>query len=605
MPRRRPVGLVARSTPVIAGVVAVRLPAAAPACRGRIRRGHALCRKPHLLRVCAARHGLRGAEPSLADQRTWWTQRRVGGLRRTCLHGRCEGMEPYAPPIVTDWEALDADIESFIGTFSKASSTLRCSEVAWNWWVRHCGAHDTSPWSAPWSVWQDIFQAESRNGSTYDARHPRRVLAEVRRRYAEASLRSPAPDEAAHLAEWKTLCLGHAHEKAAERAAACRCEGDCQCGTAPLSRSDVHAMNAVPLSRARYRESGAYKGEMREAAFVAVLAGLDTGLSATALARVAMDEVIVLDGGDVDLAGHLLPCDHLPRAGRVVWDCAACAVRGLREKRTRDGASKADAFFAVSESMLGQRFHKLRREWARVLGVQISSGVPANVLVLRDDLDDWIRAGARRGLVIATWHYPEGSWLMGRAWVTVAWCGGYRMCGDLAALPRAAVTLLPDGGGVAVALDQTKSHPDGEQCLRPLLYEDCDDASVSAASLLTEYLAVRDALVGSAGCLFISAPRGRLRGAAEPMSSPGATANRILRELAGWGGLAPVFTSYSTRRGFVAQAELDGWSLERTQAGLRHALPETTFRFYRRHQAKRAVTKLAGYVDAERTSDER
>src|SRR5450830_793905 len=75
-----------------------------------------------------------------------------GWLRRTCLHGRCEGMEPYVPPIVTDWEALDAEIESFIGTFSKASSTLRCSEVAWNWWVRHCGAHDTSPWSAPWSV---------------------------------------------------------------------------------------------------------------------------------------------------------------------------------------------------------------------------------------------------------------------------------------------------------------------------------------------------------------------------------------------------------------------------------------------------------------------
>ena len=506
-------------------------------------------------------------------------------------------MDPYAPPIIKDWKRLDAEIEAFTGDFAKTSSTLGRTEVSWRWWVRHCERHGVSPWSAPWRVWEAVVAAEKRDGSTYDSHHPRRVLAAVRGRYAAALLAPPAPDCAEHRGDWKGLCRGLAREKAAERATACTCAGDCVCGTVPLSRADVHAMNSVPLTRTTHR--GVCKEEMREAAFVAVLSGLDTGLSATLLARVTMGEVVVLGHGAVVLAGHVLPCDHEPRVRHVVWDCTACALRDHRKKRALDGAVNTDPFFGLDAAVLGPRFRTLRREWGRVLAVQMSRGVPANVLCLRADLDDWARAGARRGLVVATWHYPEGAWLLGRAWVTVAWCGGYRMCGDLARLTRGAVTSLPGGSGVAVSLAATKTHPEGEECVRSLLFADCDGSGISAASLLTEYLAVRDALVGADGCLFISAPCGRARGTAGLMSDPGSVAKGVLRALAQWGGLEPVFTSYSTRKGFVAQAEADGWPLERTQAGMRHALPETTFRFYRRHQAKRAVTKLANSVDAE------
>lgn len=199
-------------------------------------------------------------------------------------------------------------------------------------------------------------------------------------------------------------------------------------------------------------------------------------------------------------------------------------------------------------------------------------------------------AGLRRGLVVAE-AGPKGmAWLVGRPWVGVAWAAGFRMRSDLAGLPRSAAQSLVTGEpGVLLKLGATKTDQGGSVPVkRPFTFT----GQPTITQALVEYLTVRDAAVGdnADGPLFISSSGGLWP--AKFIAKPGHVCSAFLEGLTRAAGLDKRFVPKSTRMGFVAQAEADGWDLERVQTGARHVRLETTLTHYREAAPKKAARKL-------------
>lgn len=214
----------------------------------------------------------------------------------------------------------------------------------------------------------------------------------------------------------------------------------------------------------------------------------------------------------------------------------------------------------------------------------------------KPDLSARELAGLRRGLVVAE-AGPKGmAWLVGRPWVGVAWAAGFRMRSDLAELPRSAAQPLVTGEpGVLLRLGTTKTDQGGlAPVKRPFTFR----AQPTITQALVEYLAVRDAAVGddADGPLFISSEGGLWP--AKFIAKPGDVCSAILDGLSRAAGLEKRFVPKSTRLGYVAQAEVDGWDLERVQTGTRHVRVETTLTHYRETAPKNAAHKLINTASA-------
>jgi hypothetical protein len=105
-------------------------------------------------------------------------------------------------------------------------------------------------------------------------------------------------------------------------------------------------------------------------------------------------------------------------------------------------------------------------------------------------------------------------------------------------------------------------------------------------------LCVRDAAAGQDGSLLLADLRHRpLAGLSG--THPHKVAKGDLDLLCQNPGLPAVYSSYSTRKGYAQQAQLDDWPVEDIQEGLRHIELDTTLSHYLAHHgAKQAATKL-------------
>jgi hypothetical protein len=263
----------------------------------------------------------------------------------------------------------------------------------------------------------------------------------------------------------------------------------------PSLRCDIAAILAIPLE-AMHRPAHWREARQVKAAW---LAAIDSGLTTGRLAEVRIAEIKTLDGGDVMFAGCRLTCDHEPRAVGVPWDCSACAVRDVLRGRSPD-----ERFVTASSSSLSTKMMKVRDGWSgfdRLPGCR--PGTTAVVLQPKQDLSLYALAGLRRGIVVVEAGPVSSSWLVGRPWTAVTWEAGLRMASDLESLPRSAVEPTIAGDGFVLHLAGTKDDPTArKEVTRVFLHTD----GLSAAGVLAEYLAVRDAAVGSGGPLLIATP---------------------------------------------------------------------------------------------------
>jgi hypothetical protein len=146
--------------------------------------------------------------------------------------------------------------------------------------------------------------------------------------------------------------------------------------------------------------------------------------------------------------------------------------------------------------------------------------------------------------------------------------------------------------GWSVRLAATKDDQAGAKgVVRPFAWDDGDGVIAAA---LAEFACVRDALIGEKGRLF------HLAGNKQGTRYEHNAARGDLDLLARLAGIEAVFSSYSTRKGFAAQALLDGWSEDQIQEGLRHLHLTTTITHYLpKMGAKKAARKFADRVAAE------
>lgn len=515
----------------------------------------------------------------------------LAGPRRCCLtagpaSARSDSVanpasNPRPPVIVDSWDGLDTGIAKFINEKGRSAGTQRADAFSWLWWVRHLESlseglpEPLDPWDAPWAAWAAIGTARKGDGSRYALKHPGRVLNAVSLRYARAGRPPPPPKRPEYAGEWAQLVKAHGREPRKHTARG-----------VPMLEPDIAAILAAPIENMPGTAQRPGRREYR----VAVLAALETQLTATALHRVSMAEVVPGEDGAV-VAGVKVPCDHRERARGVPWDCAACAILDHRSRRLADGAEATARFLEpLTLTTLDKGFRRMRASWPPLLREGAS-------LRLAAGSSDYEVAGTRRGLVLAVLQPRENGWLVGRAWAGLAWSCGFRMCGDLASLPRAAVSSATNGDGLVVRLGLTKDDITGEakDVARTFLF---DGVAAPATQALAEYLAVRDAALGSDGPL-ICVAKGGWPGGSVSQELDSGDASRFLQRLATTAGIDKYFSSYSTRRGYSAQADIHGWDPERVQQGLRHVSPDTRQRHYRASAPKTAAKKLSRAIHVE------
>lgn len=492
---------------------------------------------------------------------------------------------PQPTLALADVGALLADLEAFTDG-AVGDGTKRAHERHWKLWVQLCTDAGEDPARAPLAMWEKALEVRRKDGRYYSAQRPGALLSAVR--YNTDGCAIPAPDRPEHRAEWKEMVVGYGR-LATGQACTCETDGECTCRVTPATRAHVNAMLCLPYTSMRYRGAD-FVHRRRANSEAAVLVALDTGLGAPALSKVHPDSVELLPDGSLRIENKLVPCDHRPRERGVPWPCGACAVRSVLAERPAQ-----ERLFGSSDT-LSTLFATRRREWHRTLHASPrSNGTVASELLVRDGLTPRQIAGVRLGLALSSWQNPEGAWLLGRAWFTIAFAAGYRMCGDLASLSRSAVTFAPDGSYVSLTLGATKSDQNASTTVVRPFYFGTGDDPVWAAECFATYLAVRDALVGEEPDqpLWMCAPPKGIRGLSiSPMRDPGKVANGMLATLTQRLDL-PHLTSYSARKGYAEEAFDAGWEPTRVQAGMRHVFIETTLRHYREKRPQVAASRLA------------
>ncbi|MFC7723610.1 hypothetical protein ACFQW6_00735 [Nocardioides sp. GCM10028917] len=471
---------------------------------------------------------------------------------------------------MTDWSALDNDIDEFVAQFSLAPGTTRNHTKNWGLWEQHCSDHGVDPMAAPYETFVDLVTTLRLDGHSYGRAHFDAIVAAVTARYSQANL-VPACKRVQHAGDWATLLK--AVGVSAGKAKAQHPEAFEQWQVRPLLRDDLVSMLAAESPR----------DSRIDARIAAALLAWDHGWAGPELARFGVAETELVGEG-VRLAGQVIACDHEARVAGVPWDCTACVVRRVVLSHNGDGALLA----AASHGSMATAMYQLVKQIAALDGGRglihtpprraPGPGKTAITVAPKSALTQYQNAGIRRAIALAVGRREVGlRWVRARAWVALAWVGGFRMCGDLLRLPRTAVAGDPEGRGLVVELGGTKDDPSGaKRVVRALPYA---ADSRSAASFVAEYLCIRDALRGPGGFLLTRMsvlPRGDDDwGLADAGKGAGGGTNLaksdlgLLVQLAG-GLNGARYSSYSTRKGFAEQARMDGWSVEEISHALRH-----------------------------------
>ncbi len=463
------------------------------------------------------------------------------------------------PVVVADFAALDAEWAAYIGQGALADSGSTYAK-RWKVWEAHCAGEGVDPWDAPAGAFESLWLLRREvDGALVSPDFVEGVSVAVSHFYRQEGL-TPANKRPENRGRWLDLRRSRRKTAAQNR--------DPEASVLPMMRTDALTLLAAPPPALR---------PVRSAALLLLLEGFAPGV----IDATTSEDITAADGAEVIVHGQHLACDHESRVRGVPWDCVACAVRDAL-----DHLEPGECFntgLINKTSQLRQRLRHLSGKgepWGPQLG-----------------LSGWEAAGLRRAVVLSTAeHQGEGYlWARARAWTGVAWSCGLRMGSDTDRLERAAAA--PDAAerGWSVRLAATKDDPAGaKSVVRPFSWDDGDGI---VASALAEYACVRDAIVGEEGRLFV--PLGG-KGHGRPFREAAAAAGKDLDLLARLAGVEPVFSSYSTRKGFAAQALEDGWSEEQIQEGLRHLhLTTTTTRYLPKMGAKKAVRKFADRLASE------
>lgn len=471
---------------------------------------------------------------------------------------------------------MDAQIDEFIAMRAKAGLTQRNHRRGWSFWQRHCQDLNVDPLRAPFSAFEDLLLLRRQDGLVYTRGTFEAVLAAVAARY-EDERRIPAHKLPANVGSWRLLMKG-AGRVGAERKREVP-ESAQQWEVKPLMRTDLVEMLGCEPAASR----------QVEACVASVLLAIDGQLTSRELARLDIAHVTIHDDGDVTVDHVVYPCDHRERVRGVPWDCTACAVKRVVAQHSGGGPLLGGSSSGNLSTAMMQRIAGLRdRRWAGVTLDRSTSGWRSTRVTLAAGNTDCQVAGFRRACVLAVGRRGTAvRWLRARAWVMLAWTGGYRMCGDLLRLRRSAVTVDPNGEGYRLALASSKDDPFGrKQVTRGIPWR--DGGGMCAASMLAEYLCVRDAVHGSGGFLLVAdvATPGPVLGrglSGGGLGSDGGagTAKRDIDLLC---QLARVdrgqYSSYSTRKGFSQQAHDDGWEPEDIRDALRQQTLGVTLNSY-------------------------
>jgi len=446
-------------------------------------------------------------------------------------------------------------------------------------WERHCKDGGWDPWEAPWQAFRELWLARRADGRPLATATITGTAGCVASEYVRRGL-TPAHKKPENAGEWKRLSAGHSRTTIDRRESA----------VVPMLRADALALVSAKLPwpvSARRRMTG-------------YLLMLD-GVPIPVLERLTNADVAINGDGSVSVGVVRIRCDHLERARGVPWDCSACSLLDLLAETKPEGFLLREGSTRCYTSNLVRR---MRQAFPGLAG----TGRP------EEGLSDWEMAGLRRALVLyshCTIDDVKGSslgrnrahvglrWARARAWTAVAWTCGLRMGADTERLSRALVRPDVAGRGWEISLGQTKDDPWGSNKATVRAFYWPSEGGPSVAQALAEYVCVRDAMAGIDGLPVFSRLRpGRPGRARTPGSGTipddGAKApKRDLDLLSKLAGLAPIFTSYSPRKGYAAQAEADGWPVEDIQEGLRHAHLSTTIDHYMPKRSPKSIAEKA------------
>lgn len=465
------------------------------------------------------------------------------------------------PVVVADFAALDAEWAAYIEQGALADGGSAYAK-RWKVWKAHCAEEGVDPWDAPASVFESLWLLRREaDGALVSPNFVEGVSVAVAHFYRQNGL-TPANKRPENRGRWLDLRKSRRKTAAKNR--------DPEVSVAPMMRTNALTLLAAPQPALR---------PVHTAALLLLLDGFAPGV----IDATSSEDVTAATGpgAGVIVHGQRLPCDHKERVRGVPWDCVACAVRDALDHL--EPGERFNTRLTNKTSQLRQRFRHLAGK-GEPRGPQLG-------------LTGWEAAGLRRAVVLSTAeHQGEGYlWARARAWTGVAWSCGLRMGSDTDRLERAAVAPDAAGRGWSVRLAATKDDPaSAKGVVRPFSW---DDGEGIVSSALAEYACVRDALVGEQGRFFVGLG-GKTHG--KPIRSSAAVAGSDLDFLARLAGVEPVFSSYSTRKGFAAQALEDGWSAEQIQEGLRHLHLTTTITGYLpKTGAKKASRKFADRLAAE------
>lgn len=496
-----------------------------------------------------------------------------------------------------DWSAIDDEIATLATSGGIQDASRRTYDSAWQRWKSHCEALGTDPHDAPFTAYEALLAPQQATGCVYAAATLSQTLAEVTRRYRAAG-RTPAHLHPDNSGAWSSARRGFILDEADRRQ-----DGDPpQAEVVPLTRDHLLAMLDASGARTEERRTNAVR-------VAAALLSFETGLANHRLASLRCADVTAAADGAISLLGHVVACDHTERFRGVPWNCAACSTRrtlltaphtdGSTIRRPPDELLFAPLHTAGAAAAPGQvkdAFATLIRGFTR-RGVP---GLPARAAGTRKpaslrpvaDLSVWELAGLRRAIVLHVGLQHGLHLVRARFWTAMSWSFALRMSSDLIGLDRARFHHDVRGRGWTVHLAGTKDDRDGHKNVtRPLAWAE-HPGGHGLGELASEYFAVRDALAGPTGNALLSGLTFATPRPIPPGQAGLHLAARDLDLLCAIAGLGIEFSSYSTRKGFVAQADADRWPPERIAAALRHADMDTLAAYLPARDAREAADQF-------------